>query len=52
MIKVIVAEEFEISQNVLFIHAEGLFSANKVIDRRNHYCIANYFNYRTVAHYT
>ena len=40
MIQVIVAEEFEISQNVVLIHAEGLFSANKVIDRR------------TVAHYT
>ena len=32
MLKVIVAEEFEMYQNVLLIHAEGLFIANKVID--------------------
>ena len=35
MFKVIVTEEFEI-----------LLIANKVIDRRNHYCIEIYFNYR------
>ena len=32
MLKVIVAEEFDIFQNVLLIHAEGLFIANTVID--------------------
>ena len=52
MLKVIVAEEFEISQNVLLIHEGGLFIANKVIDRRNHYCIGICFNHRTVAPYT
>ena len=45
MLKVIVAEELELSKNVLLIHpvTEGLFIANKVIDRRNHYCIGILF---------
>ena len=49
MLKVAVAEEFEIFLNVLLIHTYGLFIANKVIDRRNHNCINIYFNYRNVV---
>jgi hypothetical protein len=36
ILKVIVAEEFEISQNGLLIHAKGLCIANKVTDSRYH----------------